>query len=111
MKKKPTTPRDLNQLAAFIADRATSESKPDEPEQPQENPAAVEFSRLGGMKGVKKVIGGGQSNQGARKITLLFEFSAAIPHRYALVVEQGFLRLDTSLFIAINGVWPDEERK
>jgi len=83
MKKKPTTPRDLKELAAFIADRATSESKPDEPEQPQENSAAVGLGRPGGMKGIKKVIDTGQSNHGERETALLFECCAAIPHRSA----------------------------
>ena len=40
--EKTKTPRDVNQLAAFIAERATSDSKPDQPEEPQKNPAAVE---------------------------------------------------------------------
>lgn len=48
MKKKP--PRDINQLAAFIAEQAT---RPGQPEEPQKNPAAVELGRLGGKKGGK----------------------------------------------------------
>ncbi len=51
--KKSKTPRDLNQLASFIVDQATSEDKPQEPEGPQKNPAAVELGRLGGKKGGK----------------------------------------------------------
>ena len=50
MKKRP---KDLNQLAAFITDQATSDSKPEHPEEPQKNPAAVELGRLGGKKGGK----------------------------------------------------------
>jgi len=51
--RKSKTPRDLNELAAFIVDQATSEGKPQEPEQPQKNPAAVALGRLGGLKGGK----------------------------------------------------------
>jgi hypothetical protein len=51
MKKK--TPKDLNQLASFIVDRATSEDKPQEPAEPPKNAAAVELGRLGGLKGGK----------------------------------------------------------
>jgi hypothetical protein len=51
--KKSKTPRDINQLAAFIAEQATSDSKPDHPEERQKNPAAVELGRLGGKKGGK----------------------------------------------------------
>jgi hypothetical protein len=51
--KKSKTPKDLNVLASFIVDRATSEGKPQEPEGPQKNPAAVELGRLGGKKGGK----------------------------------------------------------
>ena len=43
----------MNQLAAFIVDQATSEGKPEEPAEPQKNPAAVELGRLGGKKGGK----------------------------------------------------------
>lgn len=49
--KKSTTPKDLNQMAAFIVDQATNESKPEEPKQPVKNQAAVELGRLGGKKG------------------------------------------------------------
>jgi hypothetical protein len=52
MAKKPKTPRDINQLAAFIAEQAT-DPKPDQPEEPSKNPAAVELGRLGGLKGGK----------------------------------------------------------
>jgi hypothetical protein len=51
--KKSKTPRDLNQLASFIVDQATSEGKPQAPVGPQKNPAAVELGRLGGKKGGK----------------------------------------------------------
>lgn len=47
------TPRDINKLAAFIADQATNEDKPKEQEQPQKNQAAIELGRLGGLKGGK----------------------------------------------------------
>ncbi len=53
MTKKSKTPRDINQLAAFIAEQATSDSKPEQPEEPQKNPAAVALGRLGGQKGGK----------------------------------------------------------
>jgi hypothetical protein len=53
MTKKSKPPRDINQLAAFIAEQATSDSKPDLPEIPQKNPAAVALGRLGGQKGGK----------------------------------------------------------
>ena len=51
--KKSKTPRDINRLAAFIAEQATSDSKPEQPEERQKNPAAVELGRLGGKKGGK----------------------------------------------------------
>ncbi|MFZ2405412.1 MAG: hypothetical protein WAW41_09775 [Methylobacter sp.] len=51
---KKKTPRDINQLASFIVDQATSENKPEATdEQLQKNQAAVELGRLGGMKGGK----------------------------------------------------------
>jgi len=53
MTKKSKTPRDINQLAAFIAEQATSDPKPDQPDEPQKNQAAVELGRLGGKKGGK----------------------------------------------------------
>ncbi|MFZ2632621.1 MAG: hypothetical protein WAX48_13645 [Desulfosalsimonadaceae bacterium] len=53
MTKKSKTPIDLNKLAAFIADQATSEATPQEEEKPQKNQAAVELGRLGGLKGGK----------------------------------------------------------
>ena len=44
------TPKELNELAAFIVEEATSESG----EAPQEkNPNAVALGRLGGLKGGK----------------------------------------------------------
>jgi hypothetical protein len=51
--KKSKTPRDVNQLAAFIAEQATSDYKPDQSAERQKNPAAVELGRLGGKKGGK----------------------------------------------------------
>ncbi len=53
MTKKSKTPIDLNKLAAFIVDQATSEVKPQDEEKPQKNQAAVELGRLGGLKGGK----------------------------------------------------------
>jgi hypothetical protein len=53
MTKKSKPPRDINQLAAFIAEQATSDSKPEQSEGPQKNQAAVELGRLGGKKGGK----------------------------------------------------------
>jgi hypothetical protein len=50
MKKNP---RDINKLAAFIVDQATSEDKPKEPEESTKNKAAQELGRLGGLKGGK----------------------------------------------------------
>lgn len=53
MAKKPTRPRDTNQLAKSIVDIATREvlKTPDLP--PAKNPAAVALGRLGGLKGGK----------------------------------------------------------
>lgn len=52
MPAKPKRPRDLNQLAKFIVDRSTDETK--EPEvKPEKNAAAVALGRLGGIKGGK----------------------------------------------------------
>ena len=53
MAKKTKTPRDLNKLAEFITDQATSEIIPTEEGKPQKNQAAVELGRLGGLKGGK----------------------------------------------------------
>ena len=53
MEKKPKRPKDINELAAFIAEQATSDSKPDQSEEPQKNPHAVALGRLGGKKGGK----------------------------------------------------------
>ena len=50
MKKRP---KDLNELAAFITEQATSDSKPEQAEVKEKNPAAVELGRLGGKKGGK----------------------------------------------------------
>jgi len=51
MAKKSKPPRDPDQLAAVIADQATSDSKPDQSGKPQKNPAAVAFGRRGGLVG------------------------------------------------------------
>ena len=42
------TPKDLNELATFIVEEATTE--PEEPPQ-EKNPNAVALGRIGGMKG------------------------------------------------------------
>lgn len=53
-KRSSKRPRDVNQLAKFVTDRATGESPPEQPvDQPQKNPAAVALGRLGGLKGGK----------------------------------------------------------
>jgi hypothetical protein len=49
-------PRDVNQLAKWIVDKATSdepEKDSDEPADDGKNPAAVALGRLGGLKGGK----------------------------------------------------------
>lgn len=49
---KPKRPRDTNQLAKFIVDLSTGETK--EPDVNKgKNPAAVALGRLGGLKGGK----------------------------------------------------------
>lgn len=54
MPKRPSTPRDLNQLAKFIVDQATGQvPKQREPHVEKKNPAAVALGRLGGLKGGK----------------------------------------------------------
>lgn len=53
MSKKPTRPRDPNQLAKFITDIATGDATLPENEPTGKNPAAVELGRLGGLKGGK----------------------------------------------------------
>ena len=53
MIKKSKTPRDINQLAASIEEQATPDPKPEQPQGPQKNQAAVELGRLGGLKGGK----------------------------------------------------------
>lgn len=45
-------PRDLNQLAKLIADRATGQVEPERPDQGKD-PAAVALGRKGGLKGGK----------------------------------------------------------
>jgi len=47
---KKETPGDINELAAFIVERSTTE--PEEPSQ-EKNPHAVALGRLGGRKGGK----------------------------------------------------------
>jgi len=44
-------PKDINELAFDIVDELTSDKPREEP--PQKSPAAVEFGRLGGLKGGK----------------------------------------------------------
>jgi hypothetical protein len=53
MTKKPTRPRDTNQLAKNIVDIATGNGNQDTPDQSGKNPAAVALGRLGGLKGGK----------------------------------------------------------
>ena len=54
MAKKPTRPRDTNQLAKSIVDIATSgDAEPKIQEETGKNPAAVALGRLGGLKGGK----------------------------------------------------------
>lgn len=45
-------PRDMNQLANLIADRATGQAEPEKPDQGKD-PAAVSLGRRGGLKGGK----------------------------------------------------------
>jgi hypothetical protein len=47
---KKKTPKDINELAAFIVEQSTAE--PEEPAR-QKNPHAVALGRLGGLKGGK----------------------------------------------------------
>jgi len=53
MAKKPTHPRDMNQLAKSIVDIATGEKDTTPAEDSGKNPAAVALGRLGGLKGGK----------------------------------------------------------
>lgn len=53
MAKKPTRPRDANQLAKSIVDIATGQVDPAPAEDNGKNPAAVALGRLGGLKGGK----------------------------------------------------------
>jgi len=50
--KNPKRPKDTNQLAKLIADLATGEAPEKNPNEGK-NAAAVEFGRLGGLKGGK----------------------------------------------------------
>jgi hypothetical protein len=52
MAKKPTRPRDSNQLAKSIVDQATGDNSTPIDESGK-NPAAVALGRLGGLKGGK----------------------------------------------------------
>lgn len=63
--------KDLNQLAKFITEQATSEDK-DLPQQ-QKNEAAVALGRLGGLKGGK-----------ARAEKLTTEYKSAIAKKAAI---------------------------
>ncbi len=54
MPKRSRRPRDANQLAKAIVDRATGEPETDKEaseDKPKKNPVAVELGRLGGKKG------------------------------------------------------------
>jgi hypothetical protein len=53
MAKKPTRPRDSNQLAKSIVDLATGEDNQEAADNSGKNPAAVALGRLGGLKGGK----------------------------------------------------------
>jgi hypothetical protein len=53
MAKKPTRPKDSNQLAKSIVDIATGEVDPAPVKDTGKNPAAVALGRLGGLKGGK----------------------------------------------------------
>jgi hypothetical protein len=54
MPKRSRIPKDINQLAKFIVDKATGEDMSNEPiQEKKKNPAAVELGRLGGLKGGK----------------------------------------------------------
>lgn len=53
MAKKPTRPRDTNQLAKSIVDIATGEKASAPIAESAKNPAAVALGRLGGLKGGK----------------------------------------------------------
>ena len=46
-------PRDVNALAAFLVEKATSEDRDDEPADDGKDPAAVALGRKGGLKGGK----------------------------------------------------------
>jgi hypothetical protein len=49
-KRSSTGRKDLNQLATLIVAQAIDE-EPNQPDQPEKNPAAVALGRLGGLKG------------------------------------------------------------
>jgi len=46
-------PKDLNQIAFEIVQKATGQMPKEEPPDPSKNPAAVTLGRLGGLKGGK----------------------------------------------------------
>ncbi len=52
MRKKPTRPRDPNELAKRIVDLATGEAE-ESPRNDGKDPAAVSLGRRGGLKGGK----------------------------------------------------------
>lgn len=52
MPERSRKPRDLNEMAATIVERATSDEPAPDPYEGK-NPAAVELGRLGGKKGGK----------------------------------------------------------
>lgn len=51
--KKPTRPRDANQLAKSIVDLSTGDAKEEKLEDDGKDPAAVALGRRGGLKGGK----------------------------------------------------------
>lgn len=53
MSKNPKRPRDTNQLAKFMIDVATGETRLPEDKPTGKNPAAVALGKLGGLKGGK----------------------------------------------------------
>lgn len=53
MPERSSKRKDINELAKAIVDQATGQAEPEEVDEPQKNPAAVELGRLGGKKGGK----------------------------------------------------------
>ena len=51
--KRGQGPKDFNQIAFEVVQKATGELPKEEPPDPNKNPAAVTLGRLGGLKGGK----------------------------------------------------------